>query len=102
MSRKSVCRCPECRNRFASYKSLQTHLKRTGHKLCGCGGYHYKHRAGSPYCEQNTLSAMYLADREGAGPEDLRKIAEYIRETTPSAGAKASELLRQWGMLETD
>jgi len=42
---------------------MQKHIKDSGHKYCGCGGYHYKHRLGSPCCEGNPLSALYLAMR---------------------------------------
>lgn len=35
-----MLRCPECRSRRTTYKSMQLHIKASGHKLCTCGGYH--------------------------------------------------------------
>jgi len=47
-------RCPECRSRRATFKSLLAHVQESGHKLCYCSagphGYHYPHRPGSPCC----------------------------------------------------
>ena len=58
-----MLRCPQCRSRRATYESMQEHIKTSGHKLCGCGGYHYKHRLGSPFCEANDLSPLRHAMR---------------------------------------
>jgi hypothetical protein len=67
-------RCPECRSRRATYQSMQLHIKATGHKLCTCGGYHYAHRPGSPFCEQNPRCAYYHALRASEPDEVLLEI----------------------------
>ena len=46
------------------------HISATGHKLCGCGGYHYAHRPGSTYCVQHPLSAVFAAARSGDVSDD--------------------------------
>lgn len=67
-------RCPECRSRRATYASMLLHVKATGHKLCQCGGYHYAHRPGSPFCEKNPRSGYYQALRAGEPDEVLLDI----------------------------
>ena len=69
-----MLRCPECRSRRTTYQAMQQHIKLTGHKLCGCGGYHYPHRPGSPFCESNPRSAYYLALRASEPDEVLLEI----------------------------
>lgn len=66
-------RCPQCRTRRASWSSLQEHLKKSGHKLCSCGGYHYKHRMNSPLCHENPLSShnFYRQTNPEASEEEL-------------------------------
>jgi hypothetical protein len=68
-------RCPECRTRRRSYGLFTQHLRETGHRLCRCGGYHYEHRPGSPFCERNPMSAALLASRYGASDEEVTDIA---------------------------
>lgn len=58
-----MLRCPQCRTRRASFVSMLKHINEKGHKLCGCGGYHYKHRPGSTYCEENPMAPLYHAMR---------------------------------------
>jgi hypothetical protein len=53
---------------------MQEHIKATGHKLCTCGGYHYAHRPGSPYCEVNLFAAYFHAWRAGESQEVLDEI----------------------------
>lgn len=72
------------------------HVQATGHKLCLCGGYHYAHRPGSPLCAYNPLSALLLADRDGADESDLIRCAHYIISETPDAAAKVQALLEDW------
>lgn len=69
-----MLRCPECRSRRTTYQALQQHVKLTGHKLCTCGGYHYSHRPGSPFCESNPRSAYHHALRAGETDEVLQEI----------------------------
>lgn len=57
-------RCPDCRTRRATFVSMLKHVAETGHKHCGCGGYPWKHRPGSPCCEQNRLATLHRAERE--------------------------------------
>lgn len=76
-------RCPECRTRRKDWKLFQQHLRATGHKVCQCGGYHYGHRKGSPYCNDNPLSPVLQAHRQGCDVEDLQRIAEGILKDAP-------------------
>ena len=66
-----MLRCPECRSRRTTFKAMQLHIKASGHKLCGCGGYHYPHRPGSPYCEKNPDSERLRAIRGGADDGEI-------------------------------
>lgn len=75
-------RCPECRTRRRSHSLFTQHLRATGHRLCRCGGYHYEHRPGSPFCEHNPMSAALLASRHGASNEEVLDIALEIVLTT--------------------
>lgn len=68
-------RCPECRTRRRDYGLFTQHLRETGHKACICGGYHYKHRPGSPFCVANPMSAALLASRYGASDSEVAEIA---------------------------
>lgn len=71
-----ILRCPDCRTRRTSFVSLVEHCRAHGHKVCGCGGYPYSHRPGSPYCEQNAMSAVRIAARqEGITADELLEIA---------------------------
>ena len=55
--------------------ALIERCKDHGHKVCGCGGYPYSHRPGSPYCEQNAMSAVRIAARqEGITLAELQEI----------------------------
>lgn len=67
-------RCPACRSRRATFTSMLAHTQATGHKLCGCGGYHYPHRPGSAYCTTNPNASYNLALRAGEPPEVLDDI----------------------------
>lgn len=71
-----ILRCPECRTRRKSFDLFTKHLRETGHRVCNCGGYWYPHRPGSPYCEQNAMSAVRIAARqEGITADELLEIA---------------------------
>ena len=95
-------RCPSCRTRRKDYGLFTRHVQQSGHALCRCGGYHYEHRPGSPFCEVNPVSPLLLADRYGAGDADLIRAAQHIIEATPSAEAKVRDLLKTWSIYETD
>lgn len=76
-------RCPDCRTRRKDYALFTRHLQQSGHKLCGCGGYHYKHRPGSPYCEGNPMSDVLLASRQGTADDELADIAAWCAFNKP-------------------
>lgn len=95
MAGRYVHRCPECRTRRVSFKLLQQHMRDTGHKVCDCGGYHYRHRKGSPFCRINPLSAILEADRQGNDEETLLAIAASITAEQPELAGKVQELCEQ-------
>lgn len=81
IKKKYMLRCKGCRSRFSSFTSLIEHERRTKHKLCNCspsasfpGGYHFVHRPGSRYCQQNPLCDYWIALKEGASKEQLIEI----------------------------
>lgn len=78
-----MLRCPQCRTRRTTYKLMQQHIKATGHKLCQCGSYHYAHRPGSSFCEQNPRAAYFHAMRAGASDEELLDILVELALTGP-------------------
>lgn len=82
-------RCPSCRTRRRDYGLFTQHLKQTGHALCKCGGYHYQHRPGSPFCELNPMSEVLIASRNGEPDHVLREIAEYCAWNRPGKVMKA-------------
>lgn len=71
-------RCPECRTRRRDYGLFTQHLRESGHRLCICGGYHYQHRPGSPFCEKNPYSPALLASRYGATDAEVKEIEAEI------------------------
>lgn len=93
-----ILRCPECRTRRKDYGLFTQHLRASGHRLCGCGGYHYAHRPGSPYCYANPLSALLHADLQGVEGDDLARCAQGVIEDFPSVEGRVRELLSTWGI----
>lgn len=77
-------RCPACRTRRDDYRLFTRHLRESGHRLCHCGGYHYAHRPGSPYCEQNPMSELNAAARRGEADDVLLDIAAHLAWTVPA------------------
>ena len=75
-------RCPACRTRRTSFAALVEHCRDHGHALCGCGGYHYAHRPGSPFCHQNPQSPALVAWRDGASDEEVSEISTELALTT--------------------
>lgn len=71
-------RCPECRTRRRDYGLFTQHLNDSGHALCRCGGYHYSHRPGSPFCHRNPYSPALEASRAGVCDEEVEAIASQI------------------------
>jgi len=57
-------RCDICRTRRSSFMALLVHRKAHPEcKPCECGGYHFKHRPGSPYCYKNPNAELRHALR---------------------------------------
>lgn len=76
-------RCPECRTRRADWQLLLAHCDQSGHALCRCGGYHYAHQPGSPYCAKNAWNDLRHAERAGESAETLLEIAMDIAFDNP-------------------
>lgn len=95
-----VWRCPECRTRRSTIPLLSAHLMASGHTLCNCGGYHYAHRPGSPCSIRNPLSALWIAMRQGEGPEVLQEVAAWLEETQPETTDKVRALCAAWGVID--
>lgn len=91
-------RCPACRTRRVDFGLFTAHIRATGHKPCWCSGYWFAHRPGSPYCEYNPLSALRMADRYGAGEDDLIRCALSILSETPALAPKVQALLKDWNI----
>lgn len=70
-------RCQACRTRRTSFTSLLEHQRVKGHRLCTCGGYHYAHRPLSPFCVQNPMSDVRIAEREGVTGAALEEVEMY-------------------------
>jgi hypothetical protein len=85
-------RCPQCRTRRHDPNVLAEHIRKSGHRLCRCGGYHYSHRPGSPYCEANPLSIMYLAARSGEPDESLIRLARTLVAEQPELATRIGDL----------
>lgn len=65
-------RCPVCRSRRSTLRALFQHQRIAGHRgPCGCGGYHFPHRPGSPCCEQNPYFQVHQARRAGADRDGM-------------------------------
>lgn len=56
---------------------MKAHQADHGHHFCFCGGYHFKHRKGSPYCHHNPLSPIRQVARDYG--DDLRTIMGLAR-----------------------
>ncbi|MDP1688033.1 hypothetical protein [Hydrogenophaga sp.] len=76
-------RCPECRTRRQDYGLFTRHVRESGHRACNCGGYHYAHRPGSPYCTRNPMADVLIASRQGESAETCMDIAADIAWSTP-------------------
>lgn len=93
-----ILRCPDCRTRRTTRGLFTRHVQQTGHRPCWCSGYHYAHRPGSPLCEYNPLSALRLADRDGADEGDLIRCAQYLIGEAPELAPKVQALLKDWNI----
>lgn len=81
-------RCPSCRTRRKDYGLFTKHLQESGHRLCKCGGYHYSHRPGSPFCEANPMSDVLMASRYGTPDSELADIAAWCAWNKPGVVSK--------------
>lgn len=93
-----VFRCPECRTRRTKHALMASHIRESGHRLCLCGGYHYKHRPGSPYCERNPVSIIYLAARGGEPEESLALLAMSIASEQPELAGRVEQVCRHMNL----
>ena len=59
-------RCKSC-----GHTSFYTDKYRMLRPSCDCGGYHFKHRPGSPYCDKHPRVDMNRAKRAGATDAQL-------------------------------
>lgn len=69
---RSWHRCNTCRTRRSTWQLLAQH--REAHPECapcGCGGYHYAHTPGSPYCYRNPRAELRHALRRCETDEDV-------------------------------
>ena len=72
-------RCNHCRTRRSSIQLLVQHVKAHPEcNECNCGGYHYKHRKGSTYCELNPDCDVNRASRDGATDAECEEIRRRI------------------------
>lgn len=65
-------RCNECRTRRSSIQLLlKHHAISKDCRPCNCGGYHFAHRPGSPYCEHNPRAPLRHALRACESDEEV-------------------------------
>lgn len=67
------------------------HLRKSGHRACTCGGYHFKHRPGSPLCHKNPESLLLEAQVRGEPEEVLQQIREYLALTQAQTARPRTE-----------
>lgn len=86
-------RCSKCRGRNLFRRALDAYIlipkcrhcgyqkfyvdwervKRRRLEICACGGYHFKHREGSPMCEKNENYEFNVRTRRyGEDPDEVR------------------------------
>lgn len=80
---------------------MRDHLRSSGHKPCRCGGYHYQHRPGSPYCELNPLSLLRHVLRSEDDDDAITGLAATIKDDRPDLADQVSELLARFGIQST-
>lgn len=91
-------RCPQCRTRKKRWADITAHMRATGHAVCKCSGYHYHHRAGSPYCHSNPLSPILEADRQGCSEEEIKGLAHGIAKDHPERVQDLQGLFSRLGL----
>jgi hypothetical protein len=70
MSAKAY-RCAVCRTRRVGFVALLKHKASSRHLgPCGCGGYHFPHRPGSPLCDEAPYVRFNRAVAANASPEE--------------------------------
>lgn len=87
-----IYRCMSCRTRNTFARARHDYVRgrkcrhcghtrfyvdreRIGRRGCGCGGYHFPHRPGSPCCESNPMADANRAKRAGESPELVADLA---------------------------
>lgn len=77
---------------------MQAHLTATGHAACWCGGYHYKHRPGSPLCISNPLSPVREVARQTDNDTDIIRVARGVVADHPDLADQVRELCARFGI----
>lgn len=93
-----VYRCPACRTRRSTQALMRAHVQDTGHATCWCGGYHYKHRPGSPFCHQNPLSPVREVARQSDQDSDIIGVARGVIADHPNLADQVQELCARFGI----
>ena len=92
-------RCPQCRTRRKQWKLMEAHKAKHQHFFCHCGGYHFKHRKGSPYCHHNPLSPIRQVARDYGDDEcTIQGLARSITEERPELTDKVRFLMERLGI----
>lgn len=60
---------------------------------CVCGGYHFTHRKGSPYCLDNPLAPLLHADRQGDSINSLLRVGRDLAAQHPQHRARIAAFL---------
>jgi hypothetical protein len=74
------------------------HVRDSGHRACDCGGYHYKHRPGSPYCHSNPLSLLRHVLRSEEDDAAITGLAANITQERPELADQVRELCARFGI----
>lgn len=76
---RSWIRCNHCRTRRATGTQIFMHLLQSPDCApCTCGGYHFAHRRGSPYCEAHPDCDANRASRAGATDDEVKEIQRRV------------------------
>jgi hypothetical protein len=78
---------------------MKAHQARHQHHFCYCGGYHFKHRPGSPYCHHNPLSPIRQVARDyGDDERTITGLARSISEERPELTEQVRDLMARLGI----
>lgn len=77
---------------------MKRHQADHQHHFCHCGGYHFKHRPGSPYCHKNPLSPIRQVARDyGDDTRTIMGLARGIIEELPELTSRVEHLMARLG-----